>query len=596
MTGLDTERTGPTAWPVDSMTRRALLRRAAGLSLSASSVAALLTACGGSPATATSASPTAVKTAGGTTPAAVPPAVATGTTAPPAAQPTTAPSGGGKATTLQFDWIGDLTPLWHPSQYETFGQAVIFSLIFNNLVKLGDDLKTIVPDLAERWEVSKDATQFTFFLKKGAKWQDGAPFSAKDVVFTMTRSLLNPTLGVGNAMFESIKGAAEVKSGQADKLAGVEQLDDLTVRVTLTAPNAFFLTRMRDPENVIVPEHLLKDIKAAEIKTAPFTLKSPVGTGPYKLVQYVTDQYVEFDANPDYFKGTPRITKLFMKRLKPDVALAQLESGELDLALRLNPIDYERLAKVPTLNAISRPGVGQTSAVFATERIKDKRIRQAIYYAIDRRGIVEGVFNGRARVLSLPPGFDEYPDLDAYPYNPSKAKQLLQESGFNLNAPFRIIYDQTYPGVPTYMPIIQQHLQQVGIKAELNPLDSTAFIARLQKQRDSWEMSMANGGDEGVTPDRTSIYYSCTGPLKGSGYQNCDMDALFVQARSLADPAKRDEIYHKIAKILNDEVPQLSLWTPNDLHGASKKLGGGFKTLADPKSSFWNIETWTLSS
>jgi peptide/nickel transport system substrate-binding protein len=396
----------------------------------------------------------------------------------------------------------------------------------------------------------------------------------------------------------ALKGADDYKAGKTDRVAGIEQLDDSTVRLTLTDPDATFLVDLREPEQVIVPEHILKDVKPDTLKSHAFVLKSPVGSGPYKFVQYVTDQYVEFDVNPDYFKGRPKIDKIFMKRLTPDVTVAQLESGEVDLALRLNPVEYERLSKLATLNVISRPGVGMTAMNFPVEqpRVADKRVRQGIYYAVDRKGIVAAVFQGRAKVLNgAPPALDGYQDLNAYDYNPDKGKQLLTDAGFDFSKPVRIIYDQTYPAAPQYYPIIGQQLQKLGLTVELNAMDSTAFIARSQQQRETFEIFGSHGGNQGLHPNLTAAYFDCKRQGFGTGYANCDMDALFVKARATADATQRDEIYHQIARILNEDAPQLPLWTPNDLHGAVKALGGGFSVYGDPRSSFGKVETWTLA-
>src|SRR5262249_30547978 len=153
----------------------------------------------------------------------------------------------------------DFTPLWHPSQVNTGGQGMILDLAFSALVRLDEDFKTFLPDLAERWEVSPDATQFTFYLRRGVKWHDGAPFTAKDVVFSLTRAIINVGFAPTRWVMR-LKGAAEYKDGKADTVAGIQQLDDYTVRLTLNAPDAFMMWDLADPYANITPEHLLKDV------------------------------------------------------------------------------------------------------------------------------------------------------------------------------------------------------------------------------------------------------------------------------------------------------------------------------------------------
>ena len=444
--------------------------------------------------------------------------------------------------------------------------------------------------------MSPDAKVYTFHLKSGVKWHDGAPFTAKDVVFSFSRQIVEPYRFA--KFMDAVAGAKDYKDGKATTVTGLEALDDTTVRVTLDAPDALFLLNLSEPSNVIVPEHSLKDVKPEAIDSAPFVTKSPIGTGPYKFVQFLSDQFVELNVNPDYFKGKPQIDKIFMKVLRPEVTVAQLESGEVDLALRVNPGEYDRLAKVSSLSIVTRPGVGQTALNFPTEqpRVSDKRVRQAMYYAIDRKAIVQAVYQGRAKALNgAPPAMDGYADLNAYDYNPNKARQLLQDAGFDFKAPFRIIYDQTYPAAPQYYPLIAQQLQKIGINVELVALDSTAFLDRMKNKRDSFDLAGYNGGSWGLGAHITAQYFNCKQPGALTGYTNCAFDDLFKKAQAIADPKQRDDLYHEAAKVYNEDVPQLPLWTANDLHAATKRLGGGFKVSGDPRRSFTAIETWTLA-
>jgi ABC-type transport system substrate-binding protein len=163
-----------------------------------------------------------------------------------------------------------------------------------------------------------------------------------------------------------------------------------------------------------------------------------------------------------------------------------------------------------------------------------------------------------------------------------------------VSKPIRIIYDQTYPSVSDYMPAIQQYIEAIGLKVELNPLDSTAYIDRLHNKQDSFEIAMGNGGDEGISPARTAAYFDCTRPELRAGYANCDVDKLFKDAVQTSDAAKQDSDYHEVAKILNDELPNMSLWSPSAIHIVSDKLGGGFAIYPNPRETFFKVSTWTF--
>ena len=201
-------------------------------------------------------------------------------------------------------------------------------------------------------------------------------------------------------------------------------------------------------------------------------------------------------------------------------------------------------------------------------------MRQAIYYAIDRQGIVNAILQGRATVLKgAPPAMDRYVGLNSYPYDPEKARQLLHDAGFDFSRPFQILYDQNIPAASLVYPVVGQLLQQVDINVQLDAVDATTFIFRIYEQRDTFDVQGAFGGVEGMGPYVTATYYNCERPGWGTGYQNCQFDKLFVRASMTVDPQERDEIYGQAARMFNEDVPQLPLWTPHDLHAATHRLG-----------------------
>lgn len=506
--------------------------------------------------------------------------------------------GGGNGSTLRFTFIGDLTPIWHPAGYETFSQSVIFSLIFDNLVRTGPDEHTIVPDLADSWDVNANDTQFTFHLHHGVKWQDGKPFTSADVAFIITKSFSYKFRDT-NQSWEAIKGAADYAAGKTKTLVGLQTPDPYTVKITLAAPGPFWLSQLSDSYNVILPEHILKSVPPSGIEQSAFATTSPIGTGPYKFVKYVTDNYVQFTVNPDYFRGAPKIKQLFMMRYaSPDVALAQLESGTISLALRLDPTDASRVQSDKSLKSLFVKGAGMTSMTFNSTNVPEQ-VRQAVYYAINRAQIVKSVFQGQAEVLDVDAGFQQdAPGLNPYNYDPAKAKALLKAAGWSSSKPFRIIYDQTYPLVTQYMPIIQQNLQAVGLNAVLYPSDSTAFIARstTASQQSTWEVAMENGGSTALGPDQSASYYNCKNPsLEHPGYTNCTPDQLFAQAAATADTTQRNAIYNRLAKVINTELPQAALWNPKLLSAASTSLGGAFSVRSNTKYTFFTVNKWTLA-
>ncbi len=513
------------------------------------------------------------------------------------AAPSEQPSGGTGDSVLQVARLADHYNFWHPVEFQTGNQFQWWSAVFNTLVEAEADSKTVVGDLAETFDVSPDATVYTFHLVDNAKWHDGEAFNADDVMFTINWTVQNYDAFKGFLpAWNQIKGA-EAVLGTTNTPEGLKKIDDSTVEVTLAAPNARFLYSITDMANVILPEHILKDVTKADVEKVDFTLGKPgatIGTGPYKLTNFVADQSVELDANPDYFKGAPKIGKIIFKLFAdPALAVAQLEFGDLDLAFRVSPGEFDRLSAIDSLNVISAANPGILRIVFKTEAApwSDKRVRQAFYTAINRAAIVADFYKGRAKVLINPPGFAEYPDLNKYEYNVDTAKQLLADGGYK-GEPFRLLYNQTFPDATAIMPLIQSDLQAAGVTVELVPTDNETYLAKYN-DRTQWDGFIASGGSEGLSPDRSAQYFTTEGKTE-SGYTNPRIFELWAEGRATADPAKQDELYHELAKILNEDVPQANLYSADLVMVASKSLGGGFDIHLNERESFMDVETWTL--
>jgi peptide/nickel transport system substrate-binding protein len=503
-------------------------------------------------------------------------------------------------------WLGDCTCIWHPAAYETFSQAVNFELMFSNLIdrEWSADGLTWQPrgDLADSWEISPDGLVWTFHLHPGVKWHDGTPFTANDVKFTINRSLITP-IRFTRAAWEGVAGAKAVVDGTAKEATGINVIDDNTIALTLAAPNSDYFSSLADPEAAILPQHILEPTDPKAVETIEFSTTKPIGTGPYKFVKYETDQYSEFIANHDYFRGAPKIEHIFVKRLTGDQAIAQLESGDLDLSVRLNPAEKSRLEKVPTLDVLSTPGVGTFGPYYNMLRLTDVNCRKAMAYAIDAQGIVDSVFGGAAKVnRGVTPGMPAADDQEYFDYNPDKAKDLFNQcqagQGWDKSQPVRIIFDKSFAGVEQWVPIYAQNLEAAGFKTELNGMDSTAAIEAYNKI-DQWEIIIAQGGDQGAGPFRTKNYYvPCTlkEPAVNQAYfKDCKIDELYDQATKEIDDAKRIEIFKQIEGIINKAVFHTSLWTTNALSAKAKGLQGVSVPANTREFIASKVWLWTLT-
>lgn len=495
---------------------------------------------------------------------------------------------------LRLCLVGDFIPSFYPLGNWTGNQFLLYTMFFSTLVELDADLK-VRGDLATEWTISEDAKTFTFKLNPAAKWHDAQPVTSKDVAFSFAYYLSDTTAVGFTTNLQGISGAKDVMAGTTTTLSGVQTPDDLTVIITLDTPNSFFLKSLRQPFNFILPEHVLKGVKPSDMRSNPFSTSAPIGSGPFKFKRMLPDQYVELDAFADGHLGAPRFAKVFQKFLTTDLALAQLQSGEIDLAMRLNPLDYDKVAGDANLDSVARPGSGITELSFNNTVITDKRVRQAFWYAIDRKGIVDGILKGRGVVLKAPPAMTNYPGLNDYAYNPDTAKSLLKEAGWDSSKTVRLIYDTAWPAVGDITPVIQQQLSDVGVTLELDPLDTATWTDRYRNKPDTWELAWGQGGTEALDPDVSTTYYNNNPKTAIGFYTNPDLQKLFEEGRATGDHAKRDQIYTQAALIINTEAPVIYLWTPYDVHGKIKKLQGVTVFPYAPETGN-DVQKWSFSS
>jgi peptide/nickel transport system substrate-binding protein len=494
-----------------------------------------------------------------------------------------------------------LIPCWHPACFQTGTQYSQYQLLFNTLVKITPDYQTYVPDLAASWEISDDATEYTFHLAEGVTWHDGEPFDADDVIFTITKAVQESKdyTGYPITSWLAIEGASDI-IGTTDPLPGLEKVDDHTIKITLSEPNTQFFRNLTDPAYSIMPEHLLSDVTAAELKeNHPFSTQMPIGTGPYTFVGYTPDQFVEFAANEDYFKGAPKIGRIFNRLLDPATTTATFEAGDLDLLMEANVQDRDRLGEVEGANVLEVESVASQYLQFRNDNplVADKRVRQAILHAYDRRAVLENVFGGLGRVLWIPAPLDATLEgLNEYPYDLEKAKSLLTEADFDFDAPFVFAYATDEPGWNEIGAAVEQSLRELGItNLDVQATDGAAWVETLTKEEPAYALSLNAGGSEGLFPQWSLLFFTCDGQTRFPHYDNPEVCELYRQARSTTDEAVVKDTYEQIARILNDEVPMGWLWQMKQIHAATDRLGGGFEIYPNARESFSRIETWEVA-
>ena len=301
--------------------------------------------------------------------------------------------------------------------------------IFDGLVQF-DQTLTITPALAEFWKASRDGLTWTFTLRKGVKFHHGREVTADDVVYSFTR-LLDPKVKSGAAdLFLSINGAQEFREGKAKQVVGLVAVDRHTVQVTLTEALAPFVSALAVGHAKIVPRELV------EQEGEGFASR-PVGTGPFRFVRWERGKEIVLAANPDYFDGPPRLSRL-VYRVFPGEQFDLMYQDFRNGMLEDSPVpakDYRQIVAGSKHRYVKRPLFSHRHYGFNTrlKPLDDRRVRQALILALDRQAIVDEVFFGRYTLAQgiLPPGTLGFnPHLKGYPYDPQKARQLLIQAGY----------------------------------------------------------------------------------------------------------------------------------------------------------------------
>ncbi len=450
----------------------------------------------------------------------------------------------------------------------------IAGMIFNGLVKYDKDMK-VVGDLAESWDISEDGLVITFHLRRGVRWHDGNPFTAADVLFTyrLTIDPRTPTAYAGDFL--------RVKS--------VTVIDPYTVRVTYGEPFAPALTSWGAS---ILPRHLLE---GEDITRTPFS-RNPIGTGPYMFKEWKTGQKIVLVSNPDYFEGRPYIDGYVM-RIIPDMATMFLELRAKGIdRMGLTPLQYTRQTdnnlfdrnfnKYRYLSfSYAYLGYNLENPLFS-----DKRVRQAISYAIDKQEIVKGVLLGLGQETTGPfkPGTWPYnPDVKKYSYDPRRAKELLAEAGWEDHdgdgvldregSPFvfEIITNQGNEVREKCAEIIQRRLADIGIRVKIRIIEWAAFINEfINKKR--FDATIL-GWTITLDPDLYDVWHSSKtdpGELNFISFKNMEVDDLLERGRGTFDRSERKRCYDRIQEILADEQPYTFLYVPDALPIISNRFHG----------------------
>jgi peptide/nickel transport system substrate-binding protein len=463
---------------------------------------------------------------------------------------------------------------WHPN---AFVESIFVNrVLFDSLTKPGKDLNP-APDLAKSWTASADGLAWTFQLRDDVKWSDGQPFTADDVLFTFNDIVLKKELGATGA-------------GNFSAVQKVEAPDPKSVKFTLSRPFSALPSYLAYNAGIL-PRHAFQGQSDPWAFTA-FNKGTPVSSGPFKVESYTSGQSVTLTRNDTYFGGKPNLDKLVFK-VVPDAntQIAQALSGELSIMIMDNKAAVDRVKSAQQVRVEPRQLVQYywLSLNQTDPRFQDVRVRQAFEYAIDRNAIVTTVEKGFGKLANSPivPAFKAYYDPShesQYPFDASKAKQLLSDAGWKPGSdgtlqkdgqPFAFTLDVGQRGVlqPTNE-LIQQNLKAVGIQTELNSMEWNAYIQKVVVNRDytatvNW---WVYPNDPDVFP-----YYHSTAAGKGfniPGYKDAKLDDLLTRVQTETDLAKRKQAVTELQTYMADNLPYIFLWYPQEIDVINANLQG----------------------
>lgn len=442
--------------------------------------------------------------------------------------------------------LGVDIPTLDPHGHSDQASYSIWKHMLESLVLFDFNERKFYGALAESWKV--EGKEWIFRLRKGVKFHNGADFTAHDVKFS----------------FERIK-----RMGKQVILRDLEEIkivDDYTVKLITKKPFPPFLSRLWDA--AIVSQQVYK-------KYGENAVKHPIGTGPFKFVEWVRGSHLVAEKNENYWGGPVKLDRVIWRPIGEDAArITALEKGTVDIAVDIPPHEVERLEKDPNIR-IEKVRSMRLIQVGLSPRFKpfqNRLVRQAVNYAVDVDSLINYVLQGRAYSgagLSGPASLGYDPGNKPFPYDPAKSKSLLAQAGYPNG--FEVDFyapNGRYPKDRELAQAIAGQLARVGIKARVITPEWSVFWSSVRKGKYSM---FYFGGFNHVDPDIFLNLYFRTGGSPRIGYSNPEVDKLIDIQRQKFDPEKRYELLRKTIKMIIDDVPTIILYHHQKLFGVRER-------------------------
>ncbi|WP_323693909.1 oligopeptide ABC transporter substrate-binding protein [Staphylococcus pseudintermedius] len=504
------------------------------------------------------------------------------------------------------------------------GDSNVIDFFNDSLIDVGDDLK-IKPKILS-WEKDKnDDLKYTFKVKKGIQWQDGNPFTINDWVFTL-ETLADPDYdGPRYSGVAVIQGAEEKRNGQADRISGIKKIDDYTAEITFKEHKANNLLELWT--SAPISEKVFKDIPVKDMAKSDAVRKNPIGIGPYKVKRIVDGESVELVKNKDYWRGEPNIDNINLRVVEQTSMTQALENGDIDMAKITAPIAKEiKDSGSENLQLLQAPSTSYAIVGFVLNdydkkaqkigkerpKYQDKKLRQAMAYAINRKEWIDAFYYGYGKPLNgLIPSAHwsgaKEGDVKEYKYDVDKAKQLLDEGGYKdkdgdgfredpQGKPFVVNLKHYAGSNPTFEPrtaALKGYWEKVGLKTKVEMEEFGKYSSDLEKSSKDMEVYFRTW-QQGSDPDPSELYRS-TALWNESRYNNPKADRILDEAVDTKvvgdDNDKRKEKYLEWQKIMAEDVPVIPIVELEDVTAVSSRVKNFEVSLKGSNPIYeWSVE------
>lgn len=463
----------------------------------------------------------------------------------------------------------------------------VTSVIFASLISTDKQGKPI-PELAEKWDVSSDQLTYTFHLRKDLKFSDGSPLTADDVAFTLT--LLHDKAYEGEVDISqyAVKGGKEYKEGKATSIEGIQVVDPQTIKITTEKVNSQAIFVLGG--TVLSKAYYGKDYKQ---NTSLDYLKDlygkPLAAGPYKFEKYIPGQEVRFVANENYYAGKPKIQNFIYKITSGDTKLQLFQTGEVDhtgLGTGDEVLEQAKALEFANIQIETAPSFSYIYMNNNKPYLKDKKVRQALIYGLDRKKYVDTALKGYGTVANVPihPTSWAYTEegVNKYEYDKEKAKKLLDEAGWKVGSDgirekdgqkLKLSYfgPSSAKDSDLLIPIAKENYKEIGV--EFNPefMDFNTMLSKVNKgDYDLASVSTPITSD----PSETAGEYLSTANETSLGYKNAKVDELIQKGIETVDIEKRKPIYKELYKELSDDPPVILLNYRRTITGYNGNIKG----------------------